>query len=256
MWTKCERTCHVVTLLDDVIKWKHFPRYWPFVRGIHRSPVNSPHKGQWRGALMFSLICAWTNGLVNNPAAGDLRRHRVHYEVTVMLLGLMLSWHHPTFVIITHFNVGYPYMYYTGNRYSIPAALLNNSVTVKRFYIGRQCGTPLGILFCAFTYIQVSRMGDDFTHGTSASISLSLVCRPLLGCESNLPFLCSALYARHWRHIVGSCTACLQNNLFGLTTKKGQIFASLALCEGNSQLTSASNAESLSMSWRHHDGVC
>ena len=29
---------------DDVIKWKHFPRYWPFVRGIHRSPVNSPHK--------------------------------------------------------------------------------------------------------------------------------------------------------------------------------------------------------------------
>ena len=22
---------------DDVIKWKHFPRYWPFVRGIHRS---------------------------------------------------------------------------------------------------------------------------------------------------------------------------------------------------------------------------
>ena len=38
---------------DDVIKWKHFPRYWPFVRGIHRPPVNSPHKGQWRGALMF-----------------------------------------------------------------------------------------------------------------------------------------------------------------------------------------------------------
>ena len=38
---------------DDVIKWRHFPRYWPFVRGIHRSPVNSPHKGQWREALMF-----------------------------------------------------------------------------------------------------------------------------------------------------------------------------------------------------------
>ena len=34
---------------DDVIKWKHFPRYWPFVWGIHRSPVNSLHKGQWRG---------------------------------------------------------------------------------------------------------------------------------------------------------------------------------------------------------------
>ena len=41
---------------DDVIKWKHFPRYWPFVRGIHRSPVDSPLKGQWRGVLIFSLI--------------------------------------------------------------------------------------------------------------------------------------------------------------------------------------------------------
>ena len=36
-------------LHDDVIKWKNFPRHWPFVRGIHRSPVNSPHKDQWRG---------------------------------------------------------------------------------------------------------------------------------------------------------------------------------------------------------------
>ena len=64
--------------LDDVIKWKHFPRYWPFLRGIYRSPVNSPRKGQWRGALMFSLTCAWINGWVNNRAAGDLRRHRTH----------------------------------------------------------------------------------------------------------------------------------------------------------------------------------
>ena len=47
---------------DDVIKWKHFPRYWPFVWGIHRSPVNSPHKGQWYTTFVFSLICAWING--------------------------------------------------------------------------------------------------------------------------------------------------------------------------------------------------
>ena len=70
---------------DDVIKWKHFPRYWPFVRGIHLSPVNSPHKGQWRGALMSSLICAWINGWVNNREAADLRRHHTHY-VTVMII--------------------------------------------------------------------------------------------------------------------------------------------------------------------------
>ena len=70
---------------DDVIKWKHFPRYWPFVRGIHRSPVNSPHKGQWRGALMFSLIYAWMNGWVNNREVDDLRRQHAHYDVTVMV---------------------------------------------------------------------------------------------------------------------------------------------------------------------------
>ena len=69
---------------DDVIKWKYFPRYWPFVRGIHRWPVNSPHKGQWCGALMFSLICIWINGWVNNREAGDFRRYRAHYDVSVM----------------------------------------------------------------------------------------------------------------------------------------------------------------------------
>ena len=54
------------------------------VRGIHRSPVNSPHKGQWRGALMFPLIYALTNGRANNRDAVYLRRHWAHYDVTVM----------------------------------------------------------------------------------------------------------------------------------------------------------------------------
>ena len=58
---------------DDVIKWKNFTCYWPFVRGIHWSPVNSPHKGQWSRALMFSLICAWMNAWVNNCEGGDFR---------------------------------------------------------------------------------------------------------------------------------------------------------------------------------------
>ena len=56
-----------------------------FVRGIHGSTVNSPHKGQWRGALMFSLICAWINGSAINSEAGDLRRHCAHYDVTVII---------------------------------------------------------------------------------------------------------------------------------------------------------------------------
>ena len=69
---------------DDVIKWKHFPRHWPFVRGIHRSTVSSPYKGKWRGALMFPLIYAWINAWVNNRKAGDSRRHRAHYDVIVI----------------------------------------------------------------------------------------------------------------------------------------------------------------------------
>ena len=69
---------------DDVIKWKHFPNYWPFVRGIHRSPVNSPQQRPVTRNFDFSLICTWTNEWVNNRHAGDLRRHRAHYNVTVM----------------------------------------------------------------------------------------------------------------------------------------------------------------------------
>ena len=60
--------------------WRHqmetFLRYRPFVRGI-------PPKDQWRGALLF-FICAWINGSVNKREAGDWRRHRAHYDVTVM----------------------------------------------------------------------------------------------------------------------------------------------------------------------------
>ena len=80
-----QKSCDVVYMHDDVIKWKHFPRNWPFVRKIHRSPVNFPHKGQWRGALMFSLIYAWINDWANNREAGDLRRQHGHYDVIIMV---------------------------------------------------------------------------------------------------------------------------------------------------------------------------
>ena len=94
------RYCHnrliaAVPVHDDIIKWKHFLRYWPFVRGIHRSPVNSTHKGQWLGAWKFSLICTWINALVNNREAGDLRRHSAQYDVIVMgdtLQGTCVNW--------------------------------------------------------------------------------------------------------------------------------------------------------------------
>ena len=68
--------------------WRHqmetFSALLALCAGKSPVPVNSPHKGQWRGALMFSLICVWINGWVNNREAGDLRRYRGHYDVNVM----------------------------------------------------------------------------------------------------------------------------------------------------------------------------
>ena len=92
----------ICTYHDDVIRRKHFPRDWHFVRGIHRLSMDFPHKGQWRGALMFSSI-ARTNGWENNRVASDLRRHRAYYDVTLMYhWGLIHSR-----VIVGLFPVGY-----------------------------------------------------------------------------------------------------------------------------------------------------
>ena len=52
--------------------------------GEFTGPGEFPTQGQWRGALMFSLICVWINGWGDNHEAGDLRRHRGHYDVNVM----------------------------------------------------------------------------------------------------------------------------------------------------------------------------
>ena len=91
----------LLVLHDDIIKWKHF---LPFVWGMHWSPYNSPHKSQSPIALMFSLICDWGKGWVNNREAGDLRCHHAYYDVTVMdmitaLIECMYS--------ITHIYQGY-----------------------------------------------------------------------------------------------------------------------------------------------------
>ena len=88
----CSGTAWIVPGLNFVVrvrdhnhvnKWKHFPRYWSFVRGIHWSPVDSPHKGQWRGTLTFSLITG-TNTWAINGDTGDLRRHRAHHDVILI----------------------------------------------------------------------------------------------------------------------------------------------------------------------------
>ena len=75
---------YVLLFQDDVIRCKHFPCYWPFKWGINRSIVDSPHKGQWCGALMFSVMPAWPKEWTNNRDASDLRRHHGRCDVTVM----------------------------------------------------------------------------------------------------------------------------------------------------------------------------
>ena len=73
---------------DRLSWWRHqmepFYALLVLCAGISPVSVNSPHKGQWREALMFSLICAWINDWVDNREAGDLRRHHGHYDVIVM----------------------------------------------------------------------------------------------------------------------------------------------------------------------------
>ena len=131
---------------DDVIKWKHFPRYWPCVWGIHRSPVNTPHKCQWRGALMFSLICAWINAWVNNREAGDLRRHRAHYDVIVMIIDFTIA-------------CGWAPIFYETNQYAIkfswknklPLKLISLLVINNRLIIHYIFECNVGFLLCIVT---------------------------------------------------------------------------------------------------------
>ena len=79
-WSKLahmRQDCCICSIHDDVIKWKQFRVTGPLCGEFN--------KGQWGGALMFSLICARTNGSINNREASDLRRNCAHYDVTVIL---------------------------------------------------------------------------------------------------------------------------------------------------------------------------
>ena len=86
----CKMGCHFKRCLGSVGSWwrhqmESFSALLTFCAG--NSPVTGEfptHKGQWRGTLMFSFICVWINAWINNREAGDLRRHRTHYDVIVM----------------------------------------------------------------------------------------------------------------------------------------------------------------------------
>ena len=90
MWRQCNDAtgCNVGRPGESNPWWRHqmviFSALLVICAGNSPVPVDSPYKGQWRGALMFPLICVWINGWENNREAGDLRRYRAHYDVIVM----------------------------------------------------------------------------------------------------------------------------------------------------------------------------
>ena len=87
---------------DNIIKCKHFPRCWPFVRWMPRSQVDSIHKCQWRETLIFSLSCAWTNGWANN-------RDRTHYITVTSLNYSNLTYLCPPISILVGTRTSFPW---------------------------------------------------------------------------------------------------------------------------------------------------
>ena len=125
--------CFIMASSDGNI----LPRYWPFVRRKW-SPVPGEfpaHKGQWRGTLMFSLICAWINCWVNNYEAGDLSRHRVRYDAIVFsILIYNISYDEMSHLMIRlAFEIPVEFASYPGK--NVPASAAHGSVVIKRLGI-------------------------------------------------------------------------------------------------------------------------
>ena len=62
---------------DDVIKWKHVPRYWPFVRGFHRSPVPRSFDVSLDLRLNKQLSRQWCGWWFETPSRPSLRHCNV-----------------------------------------------------------------------------------------------------------------------------------------------------------------------------------
>ena len=144
----------LITKHDEVIKWQHFPSYRPFVMS-HWSLLNSSHKGQWRGALMFSLICAWINASINNREAGDLRCHHAHYDVIVMDTIFSSKFLH----LLAILNVSTGPM----NLFKMAIEILRGSLHIN----GTQTGLSLALEWCSIRVMVVHITGNSIVCETA-----------------------------------------------------------------------------------------
>ena len=148
---------------------------------------------------MFSLICTWINGWVNTRDAGDLRRHRAHYDVIVMLQG---------------------------------------------------CNTCTGVV--------LKYMGTSNTKPPKNAAQCEL-CAYLSGLSSTWVHYSDVIMGAVTSQITSLTIVCLLTRLFRRRSKKTSKLRVTGLCAGNSPVTGefpaqrASNAENVSIWWRHHE---
>ena len=104
------RSCNEpLDIIERYVTWirfmKYFPRHSPLCEGNPRITDDSPHKGQWCVAMMFSLMCVWTKVCANSRDAGDFRSQGTHCDVIVMWNAI-----NPGPYLIDHADcVGYQY---------------------------------------------------------------------------------------------------------------------------------------------------
>ena len=188
-----------------------FMHGFQWFRGIHRSPLNSLHKGQWRGALMFSLICGWINGWVNNREAGDLRRHRPHYDVIVMFIGSFCG---PRLQLhVSHDDVMTRFLYYWHSVRGIHWSPVNYPHKRLQCFIGTPnklfnkqswCSCHRNVVNLCNKDHPLSAIGQQVTHKRPRNISLSLNWLSLMMTSSNrnifrvIGLLCGEITGHRW----------------------------------------------------------
>ena len=86
---------------NDVMTWKRFPHYWPFVRGIRRSQ-DSLIKGKWRGVLTLLFIVSLNRMLNKRSSCWPFKTPWRSRDATVMTVGQLTHWGRVTHICVAN----------------------------------------------------------------------------------------------------------------------------------------------------------